>query len=265
MNVKSIKIGKSPSISVDYAGEGEMLIFLHGIGGNKKNWEDNLYFFSDKFLSVAWDTRGYGESDDYEGALKFDDILDDLKKVLDFFNKDKAHIVGLSMGGQIATLFYEKYSNNVKTLTLCDTHFGLSNLSKKDVERFINLRKEPLLKGKEPKDIAPIVAETLIGDMKNTSAFKQLVDSMSLLHKDSYLKTIDTSMRTEHRHIFKTINVPTLIMVGELDSLTPPSMSKEIMKEIKNSYIKIIPEAGHLINIEKPELFNHNLRSFLES
>ena len=45
MNVKSIKIGKSPSISVDYAGEGEMLIFLHGIGGNKKNWKDNLYFF----------------------------------------------------------------------------------------------------------------------------------------------------------------------------------------------------------------------------
>ena len=108
MNVKSIKIGKSPSISVDYVGEGEMLIFLHGIGGNKKNWKDNLYFFSDKFLAVAWDTRGYGESDDYEGALKFDDILDDLKKVLDFFNKDKAHVVGLSMGRQIATLFYEK-------------------------------------------------------------------------------------------------------------------------------------------------------------
>ena len=265
MEINNTKVGNNPSISIDYAGQGEMIIFLHGIGGNKKNWTENLIFFSKKFLSVAWDTRGYGESDDYEGDLNFEDVLYDLVKIFKHFNKDKAHIVGLSMGGQIATLFYEKYSNNVKTLTLCDTHFGLSNLSKKDVERFINLRKEPLLKGKEPKDIAPIVAETLIGDMKNTSAFKQLVDSMSLLHKDSYLKTIDTSMRTEHRHIFKTINVPTLIMVGELDSLTPPSMSKEIMKEIKNSYIKIIPEAGHLINIEKPELFNHNLRSFLES
>ena len=95
--------------------------------------------------------------------------------------------------------------------------------------------------------------------MKNTSAYKQLINSMSLLHKDSYLKTIDTSMRTEHRHIFKTINVPTLIMVGELDSLTPPSMSKEIMREIKNSYMKIIPNAGHLINIENPDLFNVNL------
>ena len=169
------------------------------------------------------------------------------------------------MGGQIATLFFEKYPNHVKTLTLCDTHFGLSNLSKKEIEKFINLRKEPLLNGKEPKEIAPRVASTLIGDMKNTSAYKQLINSMSLLHKDSYLKTIDTSMRTEHRHIFKTINVPTLIMVGELDSLTPPSMSKEIMREIKNSYIKIIPNAGHLINIENPDLFNVNLMTFLES
>ena len=264
MNIKSIKISKNPSISVDYAGEGEMLIFLHGIGGNKKNWKDNLNFFSNKFFSVAWDTRGYGESDDYEGKLKFNDVLNDLKKVLDHFNKDKAHIVGLSMGGQIATLFFEKYPKYVKTLTLCDTHFGLSNLSTKEIERFINLRKEPLLKGKEPRDIAPKVAATLIGNMKNTSAYKQLVSSMSILHKKSYLKTIDASMRTEHRHVFKTINVPTLIMVGELDSLTPPSMSKEIMKEIKNSYMKIIPDAGHLINIEKPELFNQNLMKFLE-
>ena len=88
---------------------------------------------------------------------------------------------------------------------------------------------------------------------------------MSRLHKDSYLKTIEASMRTEHKHIFKKINVPTLIMVGELDSLTPPSMAMDIMKEIKNSSIKIIPNAGHLINIEEPEIFNKNLLSFLNN
>ncbi len=265
MDFKSIKISKHPSISIDYAGHGEMVIFLHGIGGNKKNWKENLIFFSEKFLSVAWDTRGYGESDDYKGKLNFEDVLDDLKKVIEYFNKDKAHIVGLSMGGQIATLFFEKYPNHVKTLTLCDTHFGLSNLSPKEIDKFINLRKKPLLKGKEPKDIAPTVAETLIGDINNKSAYNQLVNSMTLLHKESYLKTIDTSMRTEHRHIFKTINVPTLIMVGELDTLTPPSMSENIMKEIKGSYMKVIPNAGHLINIEKPELFNINLINFLKN
>ena len=71
-------------------------------------------------------------------------------------------------------------------------------------------------------------------------------------------------MRTEHLHIFKNIKVPTFIMVGELDTLTPPSMSKKIMKEIKGSYLKIIPKAGHLINIEEPDIFNQNLIQFLE-
>jgi 3-oxoadipate enol-lactonase len=262
--LKSVKIGSKPSISVDYSGEGEMIIFLHGIGGNKKNWEDNLDFFSKHFLSVAWDTRGYGESDDYLGNLNFQDILDDLKGVLKYFNKDKAHIVGLSMGGQIATLFYEKYPDSVKSLILCDTHFGLSNLSSQEIEKFINIRREPLLSGKEPKDIAPIVASTLIGDINNKTAYEKLVKSMTILHKNSYLKTIDSSMRTEHRHVFETINVPTLIMVGELDTLTPPSMSRKIMEKIPNSLIKIIPNAGHLINIEEPKLFNDYLLSFLK-
>lgn len=264
MSITSIKIGSKPSISVDYSGQGEMVLFLHGIGGNKKNWKNNINFFSKNFLTVAWDTRGYGDSDDYNGELDFDNILDDLKKVIDFFKKTRAHIVGLSMGGQIATLFYDKYPNYVKTLTLCDTHFGLSNLSPTEIEKFINLRKEPLLNGKVPKDIAPSVASTLIGDTNNISAYNQLVESMSLLHKESYLKTIESSMRTEHRHIFKNIKVPTLIMVGELDTLTPPSMSKSIMNEIKGSYLKIIPKAGHLINIEEPDIFNQNLIQFLD-
>ena len=241
-----------------------MIIFLHGIGGNKKNWTENLIFFSQKFLSVAWDTRGYGESEDYEGDLNFEDILDDLLTVFKHFNRNKAHIVGLSMGGQIATLFYEKYPSYVKSLILCDTHFGLSNLDPKEVDKFINLRKEPLINGKEPRDIAPIVASTLIGDINNKSAYEKLVNSMELLHKESYLKTIETSMRTEHRHVFKTINVPTFIMVGELDTLTPPSMSREIMKEIKESSLAIIPNAGHLINIENPKEFNQKLLEFLE-
>ncbi|MDA9171571.1 alpha/beta hydrolase [Alphaproteobacteria bacterium] len=263
--LKTIKIGSKPSISVDYLGEGEMIVFLHGIGGNKKNWEENVEFFSSKFLSVAWDTRGYGESDDYLGSLNFQDVLDDLKKVLKYFNKDKAHIVGLSMGGQIATLFYEKFPESVKSLILCDTHFGLSNLSLQEIEKFINLRKEPLVQGKEPIDIAPIVAKTLIGDVNNKIAYDKLVKSISILHKNSYLKTIEASMKTEHRHVFETINIPTLILVGELDTLTPPSMAKEIKKKIPNSLIKVIPNAGHLINIEQPKLFNNYLLSFLKS
>jgi len=103
--IKNIKIGSQPSISVDYIGQGEMVIFLHGIGGNKKNWEGNLPFFSKKFLSVAWDTRGYGESEDYSGDFIFEDILDDLKRVLDYFDREKLTSLDFQWGDKLLRFF----------------------------------------------------------------------------------------------------------------------------------------------------------------
>ena len=87
---------------------------------------------------------------------------------------------------------------------------------------------------------------------------------MSKLHKESYLKTIDASMSTFHDHVFSKIDVPTLILVGEKDKLTPPSMASKIQKLVKNSKLFIIQEAGHLINIEKPKSFNSKVLQFLK-
>ncbi len=258
-------ISNNPKIAVNYCGKGDLIIFLHGIGGNKTNWNRNLIEISKKYLCVAWDMRGYGDSDDYDGPLNFLDVVNDLKILINTFNKSKAHIVGLSMGGQIACLFYEKFPTFVKSLTLCDTHLGLSNLNKKEVEKFVRSRKYPLINGKEPKDIAKNVALSLIGEQKNTVALDELVASISSLHKQSYLKTIDASFSTQHKHIFQTIDIPTLILVGELDKLTPPRIAKEINNLIKKSELIVISRAGHLINIEKPEQFNNLIIKFLDN
>ena len=91
-----------------------------------------------------------------------------------------------------------------------------------------------------------------------------LVKSIEKLHKDSYLKTIDASMSTFHDHIFSKIDIPTLILVGEKDKLTPPSMALKIHKLIKNSEFSIINEAGHLTNIENPKDFNNKVLQFLK-
>ncbi len=261
--MKKSFISNKPKISIKYDGTGDLLIFLHGIGGNKDNWDLNFPILSKHFLCVAWDTRGYGESEDYEGELFFNDIISDLLSIYKYFNKKKAHIIGLSMGGQIACLFYEKYPNKVQSLILCDTHFGLGNLEKEEIEKFINSRKKPLLRGLEPKDIALPVSRSLIGNANNKVAISELVNSMNKLHKESYLKTIDTSMSTFHDHIFPKIQVPTLIIVGEKDTLTPPSMALKIHKLIKNSKFLIIDGAGHLTNIEKPKVFNKKVLQFL--
>tara|TARA_B100001027_G_scaffold4626_1_gene3020 strand:+ start:253 stop:1047 length:795 start_codon:yes stop_codon:yes gene_type:complete len=262
--MKKTFVSDKPKISIKYDGKGDLLIFLHGIGGNKDNWNLNLPILSKHFLCVAWDTRGYGESEDYEGELSFDDIINDLLKLYKYFDKDEAHIIGLSMGGQIACLFYEKYPDKVQSMILCNTHFGLGNLEKEEIEKFINIRKKPLLRGLQPKDIALPVSKSLIGNLNNKVAIDDLVDSMNKLHKESYLKTIDASMSTFHDHIFSKIDVPTLIIVGEKDKLTPPSMALKIQKLIKNSKFLVIDGVGHLTNIESPKIFNDNVLQFLK-
>jgi len=261
--IASYRIGPDPHISVNEFGEGELLVLMHGIGGNKRNWVTNIEVFGKHFKTVAWDARGYGESDDYPGDLEFSDFADDLNRVLDHYGVEKAHLLGLSMGGRIAFSFCEKYSHRISSLTLCDTHKGFKHFTKEQQEEFIRLRKEPLLAGKEPKDIAPVVAKTLIGRPENKMTFDALVDSMSRLHKESYIKSIEASVRGDHTDILHQIKVPTLVVVGELDRLTSPELAKDIADNIPGAKLEIIRDAGHLSNIENSDAFNKAVLDFL--
>ena len=87
--MKKTFVSNKPKISIKYDGTGDLLIFLHGIGGNKDNWDLNFPILSKHFLCVAWDTRGYGESEDYKGELLFDDVINDLLSIYKYFDKKK--------------------------------------------------------------------------------------------------------------------------------------------------------------------------------
>jgi 3-oxoadipate enol-lactonase len=257
------KIGPAPRLAVDHAGTGELVVFLHGIGGNRTNWHDQLPAFAEHFHAAAWDARGYGDSDDYDGPLTFTQYADDLPRVLDHFGAEKAHIVGLSMGGRIAMDFAARHADRLRSLVLCDTHRGLSHLSDEKRREFVRLRKEPLLNGGEPKDIAAPVARTLIGRNASEAAFQKLVDSMSRLHKESYIKSIEASVMAGAHGGLGSIRVPTLVVVGEDDHLTPPAEAQVLADTIPGARLVVIPEAGHLSNIEKPAAFNDAVLGFL--
>lgn len=257
------KIGAAPRIAVEYAGEGEPVLFMHGIGGNRRNWHDQLPAFGKHFKAIAWDARGYGDSDDYEGALNFHSYADDVVRVLDHFGAAQGNLIGLSMGGRIAMDFAARYPDRLKSLVLCDTHKGFAGLSPEARAAFIASRKEPLINGKEPKDIAGPVAKTLIGPNASAEAFDALVDSMSRLHKESYIKSIEASVNMDVRTDLGDIKVPTLVVVGSADRLTTVDMARSIAGDIAGSELAIIENAGHLVNIEEPAKFNDIVIEFL--
>ena len=250
------RIPGTPALAVDIAGRGPLVLFMHGIGGNRGNWRAQLAVFSQHCSCVAWDARGYGDSDDYAGALAFDDFVDDVLRVLDHFGAERAHLVGLSMGGRIAMRTALLHPGRVATLTLLDTHEGFEAFSPEQRRAFVDSRRAPLLAGKEPSDIAEAVARSLVGPKVTAGQLQQLVDSIAALHKESYIKSLQATVEQVTLGDIAKIRAPAHFVVGADDKLTPPAMHHEMAAKMAGAPVSILADAGHLSNIENPDAFN---------
>lgn len=262
-------VAGTPRISVDVMGEGPLLVFLHGIGGNKLNWHLQLPAFAANFRAVAWDARGYGASDDYEGDLDFNDFARDLARVLDHFGAEKAHLCGLSMGGRIAQDFYALFPDRVATLVLCDTFAGddasdVRSGRSQSIEEFVESRIRPYLDGADPKERAPKSAGRLMAPGASEDARRRAIEASSMLHVDSYIKTVRASAAFSRVDNLPNIAVPTLLVFGEVDPLTPPTVGEYMQERIAGSKLVIIEKAGHMTNLEQPAAFNAAVLSFLQ-
>jgi 3-oxoadipate enol-lactonase len=250
------RIPGTPRLAASLAGQGPLLLFMHGIGGNRSNWRAQLPHFAGHFSCIAWDARGYGDSDDYPGPLAFDQFVLDLLGVLDHFGAERAHLVGLSMGGRIAMRAALLHPARIATLTLVDTHEGFEAFSPAQRQAFVDSRRAPLLAGKEPRDIADAVARSLVGPNARPEHLQQLVDSIAALHKDSYIKSLQATVEQVVLGDISSISAPAHFIVGAHDSLTPVAMHHEMAAKMGGAPVSVLPRAGHLSNIENPDAFN---------
>jgi 3-oxoadipate enol-lactonase len=251
------------AIAYDIKGSGPLVVFLHGIGGNRSNWERQVAYFATRFCAVAWDARGYGASDDPPHSLKFADYADDLARLLDNLDADRAHLVGLSMGGMILQDFHGRYANRVATLALVDTSAGFGNASVEVRRDFLAHRLDPLERGLTPADIAPTVVEVLVAKSATATARQRLHASIEALRVEPYKQALQAITTTDFRAVLPHINVPTLVIVGDEDVVTPPADAEFLTRAIRGAKLVTIPGAGHLTNIEQPEAFNAALETFL--
>jgi 3-oxoadipate enol-lactonase len=255
--------GAPVAIAYDIEGSGPLVVFLHGIGGNRSNWEGQVAYFATRFCAVAWDARGYGASDDPPQTLKFSDYADDLVRVLDHLGAERAHLVGLSMGGMILQDFYGRYADRVATLALVDTSVGFGSVSEEVRRDFLARRLDPLERGLKPADIAPGVVEVLVAKSATATARQRMQASIQALRVEPYKQALHAIITTDFRVVLPHIGVPTLVIVGDEDVVTPPADSEFLTRNIPGAKLVTIPGAGHLTNIEQPEAFNAALEAFL--
>lgn len=265
---KTVYLAGKPRIALDVMGQGPLLLFLHGIGNNRTSWHLQLPDFAPYFTAAAWDARGYGLSDDYEDDLDFGDFSADLLRVLDHFGAKTAHLCGLSMGGRIAQDFVARYPDRVATLVLCDTFAGddpvdPSASRSQTIEEFVESRIRPFLDGADPETVAKSRAGRLMSPKRSDDALRRAIAASSQLHVQSYIKTVRASATFNRVADLANIRVPTLLLFGAEDPLTPPRVGAYMQKRIADSRLLIIPDAGHLTNLEQPAAFNEGVLSFL--
>jgi 3-oxoadipate enol-lactonase len=226
---------------------------LHGIRGNRRNWAGQVQFFSSRFKAAAWDARGYGDSQDYEGALQFEQFTGDVLRVAEHFKAAKLHLVGLSMGGRIARNVALRSPERVHSLVLISTSPGFDLLSLDSVKRFVA----------ERRDATPQSLRRLLGSKPNHAAYQELLDSVSRIHEASYQKTLEASVAQDRAAPLEKISVPTLVIAGDEDTVYPPELARDMARRIPGAELVMFERTGHLANLEEPERFNKLVFDFL--
>ncbi len=247
------------------AGSGDLtLVCLHGISSNSRSWRHQLAGLSACYRVIAWDARGYGNSDDPPGPFAMTDFADDLAGLLDALGLEQAVIVGLSMGGVIAQEFYRRHAPRVRALVLADTNNGGG--ARPEADR--RARLEARLKAVEtmlPAEMARQRAPKLLSPYAPPELLTEVEAMISQVHLVGFRYAALALDRADTRDVLSSIAVPTLVLWGEHDTVTPLVEAVALRDAIPGAQFAVIPGAGHLSNLEQPAAFNHTLTDFLEN
>lgn len=259
---------KINSLSVSYhdAGDSEIpIIFIHGFPFDKSMWKGQMDYLKTSHRVIAYDLRGFGKTQDENLILSMDVFGSDLIDFMDKLNIQKAIVCGLSMGGYIALNAIKRFPERFTALILADTQCVADSPEAKE-NRYKTID-EILEEGTEQfneKFIQKIFHHNSLTHKKG------LVQSIQAVVEGTTSNTIVAGMkalaeRSETCSILPHIEVPTLIICGRKDEVTPLSQSEMMHSQIRNSVLKVIENAGHVSNLEYPQEFNSHLEEFLKT
>lgn len=258
-NINGIELG------YDDHGVGLPIIFLHAFPLNRSMWTGltTALLHEQRFRLVTLDWRGFGESGLNDSVSTMEQFADDVAALMDKLGMPQAVLCGLSMGGYVAFAFLRKYPERVRGLILCDTRPGADTAeARANREQVARLVEE---QGVEP--FADLQIPRLLSEHthQHHPEIELRVRQMINVATPAGIAAGSRGMaqRTDATDLLATITCPTLVVVGEHDSLTPPAVAQAYASRIPGAQVAVIPLAGHLSNLEQPDAFLEAVRPFL--
>ncbi len=255
----------SGSISFETRGneKNKSVILIHGFPFDKSMWEEQAALLSADHFVVAFDIRGHGGSDGGSGQYLIEFFVDDLIALMDHLGLSTSCLCGLSMGGYTALRAMEREPARFSGLVLCDTK-STTDTNAAKLNRANQIK--TILAGKKKE-----FAEAQVKALFAPESFDRNKDSVERIKKiiestpDAALigALIALAARMDMTDSLANIAVPTLIIVGEKDKVTPVTDSEFMQRKIRNSALQVIEGAGHLSNLENAAQFNSALKNFM--
>jgi pimeloyl-ACP methyl ester carboxylesterase len=250
-------------ISYRRAGNGAPLMFVHGGAEDSRTWTPQLKVLSDEFTVIAWDEPGAGRSSGVPDNFELSDYADCLAGLITQLDLAPVHLAGLSWGSTVSLELYRRHPHLVRTMILAGGYTGWKgSLGEEEAKaRLAGVRK---MLGAPDHQFDPTLPGLFAGDPP--ARFVPLLNAMAADVRPRSLRTaLEIMGKTDLNHILPTITVPTLLLWGELDVRSPLRIAKEFEQKIPNARLVVIPDCGHVINLQAPEVFNEAVRNFCRS
>ncbi|HEV2643780.1 MAG TPA: alpha/beta fold hydrolase [Candidatus Elarobacter sp.] len=245
-------------------GSGPPLLLIHAFPFDRHLWSAQIAALRDRFRVITPDLRGFGESPT-ASPVSIDQHADDLVRLLDALGIARAAVCGLSLGGYVALALWRQHHERISALVLADTRATADTPATRE-------RRAQLIDLARSEGVLPVADAQVSAALGRTTrrthpALVHRVRDMMVAASsvDGIVAALEAMMaRPDSTTLLATINVPTLVIVGEEDAITPPGEMRAMQGAIPGADLRVVEQSGHLTCVEQPETFNGLLASFLE-
>lgn len=240
-------------------GDALPIVFLHGVGSDKSVWAPQLDHFGRSRRAVALDYPGYGYSDPAPDECSRDDYAAAVLEAMDALGIERAHVCGLSLGGVVAIAMHATAPRRCASLVLADSfaaHPQGEAIYQRSVQGSRDAGMHALAEQRAPLLLAPNTPEAVRRDV---------IETMAAIDPDAYRIGARAVWLADQRERAAAIASPTLVLVGELDPVTPPPLSEDLAALIAGSTLQVIAGASHISNLDQPQEFNRYVEEFLSN
>jgi pimeloyl-ACP methyl ester carboxylesterase len=247
-------------IAYRLAGQGPAVLFVHGGAEDSRTWTPQLDALSGEFKVIAWDEPGVGASDDLPDGFGLSDYADCLAGMIGALKISPTVIAGLSWGTTVILELYRRHPLLIQGMVLADGYAGWrGSLGAEEADaRLAGLRDQP------EERFDPVLPGLFAGDPPKR--FVPLLEAMAAdVRRRSMLIALTAMAQADLTAVLPTIQVPTQLIWGALDRRSPLSIAYEFERQIPGANLAVIPDCGHVSNLEAPEAFNNIVRRFLSS